>query len=479
MESTDPIDIREAEIAKIARSKEDVTALWQEVAEITEGTAFKGSHRSGQFLKYIIEQAIEGNFDALKERVIGMELFGRSASYDTGEDAIVRVTASDVRKRLLQHYGKYGVCSEFRLSLPLGSYIPEIKHEPRKEPARVDVADVNQKTATAPPNPSTTLHDSENASQAAVASPRLPNPEAIPNRLNSWRRWLSMGLAFMVVLNLGLWILFWSRTSQTDATSATPFPWVALFHSSHATQLISSDPNIAEIQGFTGGQISVSDYANHNYLTGPNKLTPDEDRFCRIVLRGDKSTTVDTQIAVNVAQLAQSNSRNIAVHGARDIQLSDLKTDDNFIFLGSPRSNPWSSIFTEQLDFRFAFDKDSGSEFIRNIHPRTNELSAYVPTAPGWATGRSFAIIALVQNPDQNGQVLLLAGATGEGTAAAGKLVTDLPRFSSTLQKCGVSPSGAQQHFELLLQLNTMAGSPSNVDVVACHLLPDVSAQKL
>ena len=78
----------------------------------SRSAAFRGSHRSAQFLKHIVEQSIAGRFESLKERAIGIELFGRAPSYDTGEDAIVRVTASDVRKRLLQHYGKYGTTSE-------------------------------------------------------------------------------------------------------------------------------------------------------------------------------------------------------------------------------------------------------------------------------------------------------------------------------------------------------------------------------
>src|ERR1019366_10410537 len=93
-----------------------------------------------QFLEYIILQAIAGQFDSLKERVIGMELFGRSASYDTGDDAIVRVTASDVRKRLLQHYGRFGATSEYRISLPSGSYIPEITRVPCGEAGPFDGA---------------------------------------------------------------------------------------------------------------------------------------------------------------------------------------------------------------------------------------------------------------------------------------------------------------------------------------------------
>ncbi len=123
-------------IAKIVETEEDVARLQQHLKEVVEGEAFKGSHRSGQFLTYILEESIAGRFAGLKERVIGVKLFGRDPSYDTGEDAIVRVTASDVRKRLLQHYGKYGITSEFRISLPLGSYIPEITREPLKPAER-------------------------------------------------------------------------------------------------------------------------------------------------------------------------------------------------------------------------------------------------------------------------------------------------------------------------------------------------------
>lgn len=143
MQAIDPIDAREAEIVRIAESKEETAALQQHLTEIIEGTVFKGSHRSCQFLKYIVDQAIAGHFDSLKERVIGVELFDRSTSYDTSDDAIVRVTASDVRKRLLQHYGKNGSTSEYRISLPSGSYIPEITRIPRSEVAPRNVTAIH------------------------------------------------------------------------------------------------------------------------------------------------------------------------------------------------------------------------------------------------------------------------------------------------------------------------------------------------
>src|ERR1700678_1558494 len=131
MHITVPADPRTSEIGKILETESDIELFQQHLKEVIDGAAFKASHRSGQFLKYIVDQAIAGHCESLKERVIGMELFGRSPTYDTGEDAIVRVTASDVRKRLLQHYGKDGASSEFRISLPLGAYIPEIARRTR------------------------------------------------------------------------------------------------------------------------------------------------------------------------------------------------------------------------------------------------------------------------------------------------------------------------------------------------------------
>jgi len=460
----DPIDARETEIAKIAESKEDIATLQQHITEIVEGTAFKGSHRSGQFLKYIVDQSIAGNFDSLKERVIGMELFGRSPSYDTGEDAIVRVTASDVRKRLLQHYGRYGSASEFRLRLPLGSYIPEITREGHGKRGQHNGIETHQE-------PAASTHDLAPAPHEPVAiSPSVSLPVAALHPTGQITRQLLPWGILLVALNLAFLSILWNRSSRTEAATRPTFPWSALLNPSHVTHLITSDPNIAQIQGLTGVQISASDYANHNYIPEPNKLTPEQDQFCRVILRGDTSL-VDTPIAVHIAELAQANSTKIDVHAARSIQLSDLKTDDNFIFLGSPRSDPWTALFSDQLDFRFFFDKATQQEIIQNVHPRPHELPAYIPTAAGWATGQSYAVIALVQNLDQNGQVLLLAGANAEGTEAAGRLVNDQPRLASTLHGCGIQSSGPLQHFELLLRLNTMAGSPNNVDIAACHVL--------
>ena len=477
MQSMNPIEDRKVEFAEIARSDEETAALRKHVAEIIEGKEFRGSFRSGQFLRFVVEQAIAGNIESLKERVIGAELFGRPPSYATGDDAIVRVTASDVRKRLLQYYDTRGATSEFRLSIPLGSYVPAIMRARPNGTDLLDAADGSKELA-APHDRAVTLLDSASAPQeSAIASPSVPQPAVISPPRRSWPLPLLLG-TLLVALNLALWAFYWSRPSRIEALPISTLPWSAIFSSPHSMQLITSDPNMPEIERFTGGQISVSDYANHNYLSGPNKLTPEEELFCRTVLSGNKASSEDAKIIANIAQLAQASSRKVDVHAARQIQLQDLRTDDNFIFLGSPRSDPWTDLFNDQLDFRFVFDKATQSEFILNVNPHTNERPAYIPTARGSRAGDTFAIIAMVQNPDQDGQVLLLAGATAEGTAAAGKLVADQTRLLPVLQQCGIHQSGPVQHFELLLHLNSFAGSPSHIDVEACHVLLGNSPHK-
>jgi hypothetical protein len=473
---TDPNILREAQIARIAESREDVAALRAHLQEITEGKAFRGSHRSVQFLAYIVDQAIAGRFDSLKERMIGIELFGRSPSYDTGEDAIVRVTASDVRRRLLQYYGENGRSSKFLISLHSGSYIPEITRTSHNETLPASEVHSASSTATIATDKPAPAHD---GLQSAAHESVIPFPEAEPDSrirslqvaIRNWGLWLSLGFLSFTLTAVACGV-YWFRSQHTAAAAVSSMPWSALVNSTHATHLITSDPNIVYVQEITGSELSLSDYANRKYIPEPNKLSPEVLRLCQIFLWGDNSAgAVDAPIALKIQSVTQSGSKRIDAHAARSIRMSDLKSDDNFIFLGSPRSNPWATLFSDELDFRFVFDKTTGQEIIVNEHPRPHEQATYVPTAQGWATGQSFAIIAFIQNPDQNGQVLLLAGANGEGTEAAGNLATDLPRLTAALSRCGVQSGKPLQHFELLLALKTMAGSPNDVDIAACHLL--------
>jgi hypothetical protein len=88
---------------------------------------FRASKRSQDFLRYVVDHALNGHADMLKERTIGIEVFGRSTSYDPSDDATVRVKAGEVRKRLGIYYSGEGAKNTVRIELPLGTYVPEFR----------------------------------------------------------------------------------------------------------------------------------------------------------------------------------------------------------------------------------------------------------------------------------------------------------------------------------------------------------------
>ena len=57
---------------------------------------FNKSKRCGTFLEYIVTETLNGRGEHLKERSIGIDVFGREPAYDTNEDRIVRAAAIDV-----------------------------------------------------------------------------------------------------------------------------------------------------------------------------------------------------------------------------------------------------------------------------------------------------------------------------------------------------------------------------------------------
>ena len=98
--------------------------------EVITSHAFAGSKRAQDFLQLIVGHALAGQFDRLRERVIGAELFGRPIDYDTANDSVVRVKATDVRKKLAQYYLETEKEPAIRIELPSGSYVPRFNFSP-------------------------------------------------------------------------------------------------------------------------------------------------------------------------------------------------------------------------------------------------------------------------------------------------------------------------------------------------------------
>jgi len=123
MSTTDPVS-KPDEL-----SPERAGLVRDHLKEVVASRAFAGSKRAQDFLQLIVEHALAGRFNCLRERMIGAEMFGRPIDYDTANDAVVRVKATEVRKKLAQHYQESENNPAVRIELPTGSYVPKFQWE--------------------------------------------------------------------------------------------------------------------------------------------------------------------------------------------------------------------------------------------------------------------------------------------------------------------------------------------------------------
>ena len=70
---------------------------------------------------------LDGDLEKLRERSIGMALFSRVPGYETSSDPIVRMAASEIRKRLAQFYDESQDTVPVRILLPPGGYVAEFR----------------------------------------------------------------------------------------------------------------------------------------------------------------------------------------------------------------------------------------------------------------------------------------------------------------------------------------------------------------
>src|SRR5579862_3556134 len=82
----------------------DAGLVREQLERLVAHSLFANSKRYPALLGYVVEQTLQGNAADLKERSIGIEVFGRAPTYDANADPIVRITAGEVRKRLGLYY---------------------------------------------------------------------------------------------------------------------------------------------------------------------------------------------------------------------------------------------------------------------------------------------------------------------------------------------------------------------------------------
>jgi len=83
---------------------------------------FRRSPKLSRLLAYLCDKYLQGRESEITEYSIALDVLGRDAKFDPQQDAVVRVDAHHLRKRLKQYYAGPGRDHEFHIVLPNGQY---------------------------------------------------------------------------------------------------------------------------------------------------------------------------------------------------------------------------------------------------------------------------------------------------------------------------------------------------------------------
>lgn len=286
-EIVSPKDLRFATEQPTLHRNEAVLA---ELDRILSSQFFRSSQRSQEFLRHIVTYADVPS--ELKERTIGVAVFGRPADYETGVDAIVRVKAIDLRKRLAQYNITADPERSVRIELQAGSYQPKISYRKGLEVAEIPASPVAAEEPITGAQPSKIT--------------RTPMPQKVPSK-GRWIAWTAVSMMLLIPLAVAVCAMVKSPTER----------FIKPFVDSAGQPIIClSHPNAYNLSLET------------------------------VKKKGD------APIAFKLREMLLRRGRIPRLSVAADLTTEDLQNSP-VILLGGPHHNHWTAALTQNLRFSF------------------------------------------------------------------------------------------------------------------------------
>jgi hypothetical protein len=397
-------------------SPDRTVAVEEELQRILSSEFFVRSPRSQHFLEHVVRTTLTGRTEALKERTIGIELFQRDPAYDTGEDAIVRVKANEVRRRLAQFNMQPRSQQVVRIELSTGSYLPQFHW---------------------------------------LVDDLVPPPTPVVRRTFPVR---------LAALGAGAFLLL-SYLAYAFLVRRPPIQefWEPVLASSKPVMLCLGHPVVYLLSRRVHNEF-VSKYG-HSPEQGPYiiKLAPTEVMGADIVPVPDQFIGIgDSQAAFRIGSCLQSFGKSSEMRIGNDVSFSDFKMS-SVVLIGA-FSNRWTLQISNQ--FRFVFDQVAD---YKRLIDRKSPGRSWAPPAisPGGKVTEDYAIVSRVFQ-SQSGQVMIsAAGITQYGSQAAGEFLADPRQFRQVL--VGAPSNWKRMNMQVVLKTKVFGSVPGPPEVIATY----------
>jgi hypothetical protein len=431
---------------------ERLAAVRSHLQQVLSSDAFMGGHRAQRFLQLVVEHALAGRLDCLRERMLGAEMFGRPIDYDTGNDAVVRVKASEVRKRLAHYYQGLPSRPIVQIELPAGSYTPHFHWTSVTAPSAPGESASSQPDSVAIQTQPAAAH-----SEGVAIAPRWA--------LKPWMFRASLLAAYTAVLITLTWLAAVRFNPAHRTLKATDPIWDALFDGKRNTYIVPADTGFDLLEDLSRRPITLADYLKGGYVDLP---LPGVDSHIAEGLRSQRLTSfVDAQIIGALSRLPEYNSQRTFLRFPRDLRLDDLK-DANAVFIGSVGSNPWAAIADNSANFHIVYRQGREGATIIDQNPQPGEQASYEShwNEPAHET---YALIAFLPNMGGNGRLLLLQGMDVAGTQAASEALFNSDAMAPIL-KHALRPDGSIRFFEILVRSTSINWNSTDSQVIASRI---------
>jgi hypothetical protein len=390
-------------------------AALAQLGRILESPQFRSSKRCSLFLRYVVEQASENRPEYLKERTLGIEVFRRDPQYDTNQDPVVRAAAGEVRKRLAQYYLEPGHEDELRISLPAGSYVPEVQ-----PPAKI----------------------------TAEAAPRYAF------------RLKYIGIAAAGVAMLVTAVLISMRFRQTDLDRF----WAPVIDPQETVLVCIGQPKTYNFNSKAQGELDKW------FENAPERQNPPPElatlSLQDIVPMWDRYIALaDAQAFSQFSELIAKKGKKAQLRGVRSVSLADLSSRP-CVLIGA-FNNEWTMSLAGEQRFYFDIDYQNKAEIVRDRQNPGQTEWKVVNSWPHWRIPTDYAIVSRVFNPTTGQAVVIAAGITHYGTHAAGEFITNQAYFSEALSNA--PRDWYRKNIQVVLSTKVVSGAHGPPKVLAVH----------
>jgi len=382
------------------------------------------SHRLVLFLRYVVEQTLQGQGDQLKERNIGTEVFGKGSRYDPAADSTVRVAASELRKRLALYYQEPEHVRELRFSLPLGTYTPTF-HWPSIEGNSDALATAGSLQATKP----------------------VPDTDGQAPSLTHLFPWFWVGVpALMLATIIASIFLLQGRFSHDRNIDAF---WGPLLHAKSPVLVLVADHKYSTIDirdAQNPSQQTTLDMSNEHNL---NTVTFD-DMESLVIITGFLS-------AHHIPYEVQDESK---------ATISDLRKGP--VVLIGAYCNSWALRLLKPLRFHFSNDPSMTNYWIEDSQSKSN---------PKWTLDRrkqlvtndylDYAIVGRYNDNNLGQPVVIVSGIGGGDNINAAQALTESDFLSRLFSSSGVGRK--DKNFEAVISAETVSGHSGQPRIEASY----------